>query len=44
MIITIVFTAIHPSTEDPSNHPLVFAEYASVDSRIAVHVGQFAGV
>jgi hypothetical protein len=44
MIITIVFAAIHPSTEDPSNHPLVFAEYASDDSWIAVHVGQFAGV
>lgn len=43
MIITVVSTAIHPSTEDPSNHPLVFAEYAS-DSWIAVHIGQFAGV
>jgi magnesium-transporting ATPase (P-type) len=44
MIITVVSTAIHPSTEDPSNHPLVFAEYASNDSWIAVHIGQFAGV
>ena len=44
MIITVVSTAIHPSTEDPSNHPLVFAEYASDDSWIAVHIGQFAGV
>lgn len=44
MIITVEFTAIHPSTEDPSNHPLVFAEYASDDSWIAVHIGQFAGV
>ena len=44
MIITIVSTAIHPSTEDPSNHPLVFAEYVSDDSWIAVHIGQFAGV
>jgi uncharacterized membrane protein len=43
-IIAIVSTAIHPSTEDPSNHPLVFAKYASDDSRIAVHIGQFAGV
>jgi hypothetical protein len=43
-IIAIVSTAIHPSTEDPSNHPLVFAEYASDDSWIAVHIGQFAGV
>jgi hypothetical protein len=44
MVIAIVSTAIHPSTEDPSNHPLVFAEYASCDSWIAVHIGQFAGV
>ena len=44
MVIAIVSTAIHPSTEDPSNHPLVFAEYASDDSWIAVHIGQFAGV
>ena len=43
MVIAIVSTAIHPSTEDPSNHPLVFAEYASDDSWIAVHIGQFAG-
>jgi hypothetical protein len=44
MVIAIVSTAFHPSTEDPSNHPLVFAEYASDDSWIAVHIGQFAGV
>ncbi len=44
MVIAIVSTAIHPSTEDPSNHPIVFAEYASDDSWIAVHIGQFAGV
>src|ERR687898_1988906 len=44
MVIAIVSTAIHPSTEDPSNHPLVFAEYASDDSWIAVHIGQFVGV
>ena len=44
MIIAVVSTAIHPSREDPANHPLVFAEYASDDSWIAVHIGQFAGV
>ena len=43
-IIAIVSTAFHPSTEDPSNHRLVFAEYASSDSWIAIHLGQFAGV
>src|SRR5919106_4786986 len=41
MVIAIVSTVIHPSTEDPSNHPLVFAEYASDDSWIA-HISQFA--
>jgi hypothetical protein len=43
IVISIVSTAIHPSREDPSNHPLVFAEYAGDDSWIAVHIGQFAG-
>ena len=43
VIIAIVSTAIHPSTEDPANHLLVFAEYANSDSWIAVHIGQFAG-
>ncbi|MGA9168188.1 MAG: hypothetical protein WB053_12485 [Nitrososphaeraceae archaeon] len=43
VIIVIVSTTIHPSTEDPSNHPIVFAEYANDDSWIAVHIGQFAG-
>src|ERR671915_141723 len=43
MVIAIVSTLIHPSREDPSNHPLVLAEYASDDSWIAVHIGQFAG-
>jgi hypothetical protein len=44
MIIVIVSTAIHPSSEDPANHRLVFAEYASDESWIAVHIGQLAGV
>ena len=44
VIIAVVSTAIHPSTEDPFDHPLVFAEYARHDSWIAVHIGQLAGV
>jgi hypothetical protein len=44
VIIVIVSTATHPSSEDPDNHLLVFAEYASDDSWVAVHIGQFAGV
>jgi hypothetical protein len=43
-IIVVVSTLLHPSSEDPANHLLVFAEYASDDSWIAVHIGQFAGV
>jgi hypothetical protein len=43
MIIAIVSTVIHPSIEEPSNHSIVFAEYASDDSWVAVHIGQFAG-
>jgi hypothetical protein len=43
MAITIVSTVIHASTEDPSNHPVVFTIYASDDSWIAVHIGQFVG-
>jgi hypothetical protein len=44
VVIAIISTVIHPSREDPANHPLVFAEYASDDSWIAVHIGQLAGV
>ena len=43
MVIAIISTLIHPSREDPSNHPLVLAEYASDKSWVAVHIGQFAG-
>jgi hypothetical protein len=40
----IASTAIHPSSENPANHLLVFTEYANDESWIAVHTGQFAGV
>ncbi|HYF99391.1 MAG TPA: hypothetical protein VD815_04810 [Candidatus Saccharimonadales bacterium] len=43
-IIAIVSTIFHASTEDPANHVLVFTTYASDESWIAVHIGQFAGV
>lgn len=43
-IIAVVSTLFHPSTEDPNNHLLVFAAYASDDSWITVHIGQFVGV
>jgi hypothetical protein len=34
---------LHPSGKDPTNHPLVFAEYAEDNLWISSHVGQFAG-
>lgn len=43
MVIAIVSNVIHPSREDPSNHPLVLAEYAGNESWVAVHIRQFAG-
>jgi hypothetical protein len=43
VVIVIVSTMLHPSREDPANHPLVFMEYANSGSWVAVHLGQFAG-
>lgn len=43
IVIFLVSTIFHPGGEDPTNHPLVFAEYAQDDIWIASHMGQFAG-
>ena len=43
IVIFMVSTVLHPSREDPTNHPLVFAEYAEDDLWVASHIGQFAG-
>ena len=43
IVIFVVSTMLHPSREDPTNHPLVFAEYAEDELWIASHIGQFAG-
>src|SRR5215203_6834174 len=43
MVIFLVSTILHPGREDPTNHPLVFAEYAEDELWIASHIGQFAG-
>jgi hypothetical protein len=43
MVIFLVSTILHPGREDPTNHPLVFAEYAEDDLWIASHIGQFVG-
>jgi Domain of unknown function (DUF4386) len=44
IVIILASTLIHPSREDPANHPLVFTEYAEDDLWVASHLGQFAGV
>src|SRR5215213_7184780 len=44
IVITIVSTMFHASSEDLTNHPVVFAVYAESDLWIAAHIGQFAGV
>jgi hypothetical protein len=43
VVIVIVSTMLHPSREDPANHPLVFMEYVSSNSWIAIQIGQFVG-
>ena len=43
LVIFVISTMLHPSGEDPTNHPLVFAEYAEDDLWIASHMGQLAG-
>ena len=37
-----VVTSFHASHENPNDHHAVFAEYATSDNWIAVHLGQFA--
>jgi hypothetical protein len=44
LVITIVSTLFHASSEDLMDNPVVFAVYAESDSWIAAHIGQFAGV
>jgi hypothetical protein len=44
IIIIIVSTSFHASSEDLTNHPIVFAIYAESDPWIAAHIGEFAGV
>ena len=44
MVIFLVSTISHPGREDPTNHPLVFAEYAEDELWVATHIVQFAGI
>jgi hypothetical protein len=43
-IIMILSTLIHPSSEDPFDHPLVLAEYAHSELWVGIHIGQFVGM
>jgi hypothetical protein len=44
IVIAVISTWIHPSSEDLMDNPVVFAVYAEDDLWIATHIGQFAGV
>jgi hypothetical protein len=44
VVITVVSTLFHASSEDLTNHPVVFAVSAQSGTWIAAHIGQFAGV
>jgi hypothetical protein len=44
LVIIIVSTLFHASSEDLMDNPVVFAVYAQSDPWIAAHIGQFAGV
>ena len=44
VVIIIVSTLFHASSEDLMSNPVVFAVYAEDDLWIASHIGQFAGV
>ncbi len=44
LIIIIISTLFHASSEDLMDNPVVFAVYAESDTWIAAHIGQFAGV
>jgi hypothetical protein len=41
LIVLLVAEPLHPSQEDPMDHPAVFAEYARSDLWIAVHLGEY---
>ena len=43
LAIFIISSAFHAGREDPTNHLLVFAEYANSPPWIAAHIGQFVG-
>ena len=44
LVIIIISTIFHASSEDLMDNPIVFAVYAESDTWIAAHIGQFAGV
>ena|SRR5688572_122086 len=44
LVIIIISTLFHATSEDLMDNPVVFAAYAESDTWIAAHIGQFAGV
>ena len=43
VILTALFTVLHPSSVDPADSVAVFREYAHSDAWLAVHLGQLVG-
>jgi hypothetical protein len=43
IIVFVVSTAIHPSSEEPMDNPAIFMEYAQSDGWVAIHLAQWLG-
>jgi hypothetical protein len=43
LVTAVVFEVLHPAREDPSDNPLVFAEYAGSVNWTTIHLGALAG-
>lgn len=43
VLLTVLFTLMHPSRVDPADSPAVFVEYAESDAWLTVHLGQLVG-
>jgi hypothetical protein len=41
LLVLLVAEPLHPSQEDPMDHPAVFAEYARSELWVAVHLGEY---
>jgi hypothetical protein len=44
LLLEVVAEVLHPSRQDPNDHPAVFAEYARSEAFTAIHLEQFAAI